>query len=444
MGVRDAVRLAAVREAVAGRISIREGLQRTGLSRSQFLRYQRRYRRQGPPGLLHGNRGRPSTRRTAEAARQRIIALLEGAVVLNDCHLRDLLAEDGLRVSADTVRRVRQSLGRPPKQRRRPRRYRLRREREAQRGAMVLIDGSPFRWLGPDQPMCTLVGAVDDATGEILALVLRPGEDLHGYTLLVRDLVTRHGVPWTLYGDRAAVLVRNDRRWTLEEELEGRQRPSHFGLMLEELGIRYIAALSPQAKGRIERLWRTLQDRLAAELALHGCHTPAQAIAFLPDFILRFNRTLAQRAREPRPAWRAVPRDLDRILACRYARVVALDNTVSLGGEPIPIAPGPGGRSYARCRVEVRELLDGRRLVLDHGRVLAQCPAPPGPFVLAPRGTVRPHYRSVEPPPPRPAPPPKLKRCTPAYKASIKPAAKHPWRRYKERPARKEASAGVS
>ncbi len=127
MGVREAVRLAAVREAVAGRISIREGLRRTGLSRSQFLRYKRRYRRQGPPALLHGNRGRPSTRRTTEAARQRIIALLDGAVVLNDCHVRDLLAEDGLVVSADTVRRVRQSLGRPPKQRRRPRRYRLRR-----------------------------------------------------------------------------------------------------------------------------------------------------------------------------------------------------------------------------------------------------------------------------------------------------------------------------
>ena len=449
MGVREAVRLAAVREAVAGRISTREGLQRTGLSRSQFLRYKRRYRRQGPAGLLHGNRGRPSTRRTTETARQRIIALLEGAVVLNDCHVRDLLADDGLVVSADTVRRVRQQLGRPPKQRRRPRRYRLRREREAQRGAMLLIDGSPFRWLGPNQPMCTLVGAVDDATGEILALVLRPAEDLHGYTLLLRDLITQHGVPWTLYGDRAAMLVRNDPYWTVEEELEGRQRPSHFGLMLEELGIRYIAALSPQAKGRIERLWRTLQDRLAAELALQGCITPEQAIAFLPRFMLRFNRRLAQPAREPRSAWRTAPRGLDRILACRYPRVVALDNTVSLAGEHIAIPPGPGGRSYARCRVEVREQLDGRCLVLDHGRVLAERSAPKGHFVLTPRVGVRPRYRSLEPPVPpvRPAPTPRAPRPvqgSPAYNASIKPAANHPWRRWNTRVARKEVSVGVS
>lgn len=448
MGVQDAVRLAAIREAVAGRISVREAMRRTGLSRSQVLRYKRRYRRQGPTGLLHGNRGRPSTRRTAEGARQGIVALLEGSVVLNDCHLRDLLAEDGVVVSADTVRRVRQSLGRPPKQRRRPRRFRQRREREAQLGAMVLIDGSPFRWLGEAQPMATLIGALDDATGQILALVLRPTEDLHGYTLLLRDLITGHGVPWTLYGDRAAILVRNDRRWTIEEELEGRQRPSHFGLMLEELGIRYIAALSPQAKGRIERLWRTLQDRLAAELALHGCRTPAQAIAFLPGFITRFNRTLARPAREPRAAWRPAPRDPDRILACRYLRVVAPDHTVPLAGEVIAIPPGPAGRSYARCRVEVRELLDGRLRVLYHGHLIAQRDAPSAPFTLAPRGTPRAHYRSAEPPPTRVRRPtaPRPARGTSAYKASIKPTPAHVWRRgYARRAAaRKEAPAGVS
>lgn len=448
MGVQDAVRLAAMREAVAGRISIREAMRRTGLSRSQVLRYKRRYRRQGPPGLLHGNRGRPSTRRTTEAARQRIVALLEGPVVLNDCHLRDLLADDGVVVSADTVRRVRQALGRPPKQRGRPRRYRQRREREAQVGAMVLIDGSPFRWLGESQPMATLIGALDDATGQILALVLRPTEDLHGYVVMLRDLIAHHGVPWTLYGDRATILVRNDRRWTIEEELEGRQRPSHFGLMLEELGIRYIAARSPQAKGRIERLWRTLQDRLSAELALHGCRTPGQAMAFLPGFITRFNRTLARPAREPRSAWRPAPRQLDRILACRYLRVVAPDHTVPLAGEAIAIPPGPAGRSYARCRVEVRELLDGRRQVLYHGRLIAEREAPRTPFTLDPRGSSRAQFRSAEPPPLRMPKPtrPRPARGTPAHKASIMPDANHVWRRGYDRRAAlpKEDPVGVS
>lgn len=448
MGVREAVRLAAVREAGAGRMSVREGMRRTGLSRSQFQRYVRRYRRQGPSGIVHGNRGRPSSRRTVEATRQRIIALLEGAVVLNDCHVRDLLAEDGLTVSADTVRRVRRELGRPPKQRRRPTRYRIRREREGQSGAMVLIDGSPFRWLGEAQPLWTLVGAVDDATGSILALNLRPNEDLHGYVVLLRDLVTQHGVPWTVYGDRASILVRSDRHWTLEEELEGRQRPSHFGQMLEELGVRYIAALSPQAKGRIERLWRTLQDRLAAELALNGCRTPEQALAFLPGYIARFNRTLARPAREPHPAWRRAARDLERILACRYPRVVALDNTVSLAGEAIAIPPGPRGRGHARCRVEVRELLDGRVLVLYQGHAIAERPAPRTDFVLAPRTSSRAKYTSVTPPPMRIAKPKPARsaRGTSAYLASVKPSASHKWRKsYKGLPSpRKERPVGVS
>jgi hypothetical protein len=108
---------------------------------------------------------------------------------------------------------------------------------------MVLIDGSPFRWLGHADS--TLVGAMDDATGRILALTFRPHEDLHGFTVILRDTVQRCGVPWTLYGDRAGALVRNDRHWTLEEELQGRQDPSHFGRMLEALGVRYIAGACP-------------------------------------------------------------------------------------------------------------------------------------------------------------------------------------------------------
>jgi transposase len=438
MGVEEAKRLTVIREAVAGRLSTREGMRRTGLSRRQFLRHKRRYREHGPRGLLHAGRGRPSPRRLDEAIRQRVLALLEQPVALNDCHLRDLLEEEeGLRVSADTVRRLRLASGQPPKQRRRPTRYRRRREREAQVGAMVLVDGSPFAWLGEGQPMCTFVGAMDDASGEVLSLTLRDHEDLHGFTATLQEVVTRFGVPWTLYGDRAGILVRNDRHWTLEEQLEGRQRPSHFGLMLEELGIRYIAALSPQAKGRIERLWRTLQDRLAAELALASCVTHDQARAFLPGFLQRFNRRFSVSPRHARPAWRAVPRQLDRILACRYPRVVRLDNTVSIPGEMLQLPPGPGDRGYARCRVEVRELLDGRRLVFYQEHLLAQYPSPSGPFSLAPRGAARPNYASADPPPairPRPKPN-KPARDSAAYRAAVLPSATHPFRRsYKTLP----------
>jgi transposase len=430
MGVKEAVRLAAVREAQLERLTIREGMRRTGLSRSQFLRYKKRYRTQGPAGLLHAGRGRPSARRLSDEVRQRVLDLLEDTVSLNDCHIQDLLRTQGVVLSADSVRRIRRARALPPKQRRRPRQYRQRRERKAQAGAMALIDGSPFRWLGNDQAECTLIGAMDDATGQIVALTFRDEEDLHGFTVVVRDMVKRYGVPWTIYGDRATILVRNDRYWSIDEQLAGRQRPSHFGLMLEALGVRYIAALSPQAKGRIERLWRTLQDRLPAELALHGCRTRESAERFLSGFVERYNQRFARPPRDTQAVWRKAPRDLDRLLGCRYPRVVRLDNTVTLAGETLQVPPGPHHRSYAQCRVEVRELLDGRRLVFHQHQLLVEYPAPSGDFRLAPRTSAHPRFDGPQPQAvPRTPKPQRLAVGSPAYLASIKPKADHPFRR---------------
>lgn len=347
MGVRDAARLTAVREAAQGQITTATGMQRTGLSRSQFLRLKVRYRRFGPQGVLHGNRGRPSPRRIAATVRRKVEQLLQGDVPLNDHHIRDLLAEDQIAISADSVHRIRRTLGQPPKQRRRGGTYRQRREPSRRAGEMVQIDASPFAWLGPDQSRLALTGTIDDAQGRILSLNLRPTEDLHGFTQALADLVRDHGVPWLLYGDRTNIVVRNDRHWTPEEELAGRQTPSHFGQMLDELGIRYIAAHSPQAKGRIERLWRTLQDRLAAELRLRRHTTLASAQAYLPTFIHRFNNRFARPATDPTPAWRPAPHSLARILACRYQRVVRRDHQVSLPGLELALPPGRAGRGYA-------------------------------------------------------------------------------------------------
>lgn len=454
MGVREARRLGVVEAALRWKITNGEGAEALGLSARQFRRLKRRVERQGAGGLMHGNRGRVSPRRLAETIRQRIEGLLHGEVRLNDCHLRDLLGEDGVTVSADSVRRIRRQLGLPPKQRRRPSRHRRRRERAARRGALVLIDGSPFRWLGLADPKLTLVGTLDDATGEILALTLRAEEDLHGFTEVLRQTLTGHGVPLALYGDGTSIAVRNDPYWTLEEELAGRQRPSHFGLMLEELGIRYIRARSPQAKGRIERLWRTLQDRLAAELALHRITAFAPALAFLPGFIARFNRQLARAPREPVGLWRSVPRALDRVLACRYPRVVARDNTVSIPGHVLQLPPGPHHASHHGRSVEVRELLDGRLLVLHQGHILLEHPAPAGPFQLVPRRSARPTPRPRRQTDPRPSsrigdrravrlqpreqrtPPPRAPRPRP-------PSPHHPWKRaYKPQPRATAAGSG--
>jgi transposase len=390
MGRRDARRLGMVKAAEQGRVTNREAAAGLGLSVRQFRRLRARVREGGEPAIVHGNRGRPSVRRLARAVRERVVAMLTGSVKLNDHHLADLLAEEEVPVSPASVRRIRQELKLPPKRRRRPPQHRRRRGRRARRGELVLIDGSPFRWFDADGPAWTLLGAIDDATSEILHLTLRPTEDLHGYVTLLHGVLTTHGVPVTLYGDRSGILVRNDAHWTLAEELEGRQRPTQFGRMLAELGIAFIPARSPQAKGRIERLWATLQDRLAAELRLHGITTLEAALEYLPRFLAAHNRRHAVAPAETTRAFRTAPRDLDRILACVYERVVARDNTVTIPGRWAQLPPGASRRSWHKARVEIRETLDGRLLVRHprHGLLLEQ-PAPTAPFVLQSRAAER-------------------------------------------------------
>lgn len=341
MSSKEARRLGLVQAAVAGKITNAEAARALGLGIRQFRRLKAAYVRAGVEGLLHGNRGRRAPNRLSEADRERIVELInERYAGLNDSHLTEKLRElEDLAVSRETVRRLRQAAGIAPVRRRRAPKHRRRRLREAYRGALILVDASEHLWFGEHLPRWNLLGALDDATGEILGLHFRPDEDLHGYTGLLHRLITTHGLPCTLYGDRLGVFVRNDDHWTLEEELAGRQSPTQFGQMLAELAIGFIAARSPQAKGRIERLWETLQDRLVQELRLRGITTVEAAEAYLPEFIADYNQRFAQPARETASVWRRCPRDLDHILACRYTRVVARDNTVTLPGRWIQIPP---------------------------------------------------------------------------------------------------------
>lgn len=390
MSRKEARRPGLVQLAVAGTITPAAGAHGLKMSVRQFRRLMARYRAEGVRGLVHRLRGRPSPRALEVEIRDRVVELIQTTYRdFNDCHCTEKLREvEGLAVSRDTVRRLRRDLGLPPKRRRRPRQHRARRPRHPAMGSLVLIDGSAFDWLGTGSPVF-LLGAIDDATSTLLALHFRPAEDLHGYLTLLGHLAAHHGLPVALYGDRLGVFVRNDPHWSLEEELQGGQHPTQFGQVLRDLGIGYIAAHSPQAKGRIERLWETLQDRLVAEFRLRGITTVAAAEAYLPTYLADHNRRFTQPPAAAVAAWRRAPRDLADRLSCRYTRVVARDNTVRLGTRLVQIPRGPHGRSYAGCRVELRECRDGRLLVDYQGGRLAMTPAPAGSFVLVPRRAQR-------------------------------------------------------
>jgi hypothetical protein len=330
----------------------------------------------------------------------------------NDTHLTEKLREHhGLAVSRESVRRLRRALGRPAVHRRRQ---------------LLQLDGSPFDWLEGRGPTMTLLGAIDDATSTVVALHFRPTEDLHGYATLLHQVFTTVGLPVALYGDGVNILVRTDRHWSLAEQLAGAQAPTHLGRVLQELGIGYVQARSPQGKGRVERLWGTLQDRLVSELRLRTVSTRAAANAFLPEFLADFNRRFAQPPAQPQAVWRRPPRALALVLSCRYTRQVARDNTLRLGPRLVQIPRGPHGRSYARRRVEVRELLDGRLVVLADGQIIARAPTPDPDFTLTPRS----HPSAQRPRPRRPAAP-RLDTALAQLAAALPvlPARPHPWRR---------------
>ncbi len=228
--------------------------------------------RDGPAGLVHGNTGRRPINAIAMELRQKIVELSRtNYASFNDTHFTEkLLSVEGIRISRETVRTTRREAGILPKRRRRPPRHRSRRARRPQEGMMVLWDGSAHQWFGQGHSPCCLVAAIDDATSRCLAARFFPFESSEAYLWLLHQMVTAHGIPLSIYQDRHSCLKRNDPHWTLEEQLRGRQDPTQVGWALEELSIEPIYALSPQAKGRIERLFGTLQDRLIAELQRAG------------------------------------------------------------------------------------------------------------------------------------------------------------------------------
>jgi transposase len=336
----------------------------------------------GAAGARHGNAGRAPSNRLGGQVRAQVIALARGKYAgFNDQHLTEKLVEvEGLQLSRPSVQRLLRQAGIGAVRKRRPRQHRARRERKVQAGMMLQWDGSRHDWLEGRGPMLCLMGAVDDATGELL-----PGahfveqECAAGYLRVLHAIAREKGLPQSIYMDGHSSLKRNDASWTLEEELRGKQDPTQVGRALQALAIEPIFALSPQAKGRIERQWGTLQDRLVSELRLAGARNAVQADAVLERTRAEHNRRFAQPAREAASAWRKVApgTDLQRVCALSYEATVHNDNTVRIAGKLLQIPPGPGRKSYAKARVEVRQLLDGSWRIYQRNQVIAVGTADP-------------------------------------------------------------------
>ena len=342
----DQRRATTLTKLVAGDLTVAEAALLLGLSERSVWRLRRRFCELGVEAIVHGNRGRASPRRLDEGTRARILALVattyDGA---NDTHLAELLAErDGIVIGRSSLQRLLRSSGRASPRHRRPPRHRSRRDRMPQAGLLVQLDGSRHDWLEDRGPRLSLLGGIDDATGVVTGATFRDQEDTAGYLVVLRDTIRRHGVPHAVYRDRHGIFETPERATlTLEEQLADTRTPTQFGRALAELGVTSIAARSPQAKGRVERLWGTLQDRLVIELRLAGAADRKAANVVLARFLPRFNRRFAVPAQNAEPAWRSLPEGLrvERVCSFRYRRVVARDDTIRAGATILQLPPRP-------------------------------------------------------------------------------------------------------
>lgn len=430
---KEQVRLKVLNQVGVGDLEGRQAAEMLGISLRHLRRLLAAYRKEGATAIAHGNRRRKPSNTLETYLKEQVVKLAQAKYAgFNTLHFTEFLTEqEGVNLSRSSVRRILLSAGIRSPRKRRPPRHRSRRERYPQEGMLLQIDGSRHDWLEGRGPWLTLIGAIDDATGNVAYALFREQEDAQGYFLLLRYIVQHYGIPGALYHDCHTIFVSPEKEpMSLEEQLEGKKWPTQFGRVMQELGITSISAHSPQAKGRVERMWGTFQDRLVSELRLARARTYEEANQVLWKYLPRHNRRFAIPAAQSGSAFRKPEHGFkpEEVFCFKYYRTVGADNVVRLGEHRIQITPSNGRLSYARARVEVQERLDGSLAVYYQGKCLATKPAPPEAPLLRARKTRHPEPAKVESPETTltgvPSPLHSTEKPT-----HYKPALDHPWRR---------------
>jgi transposase len=418
---RDRDRLKVLHEVKQKHLTQVEAAKRLKLSDRHVRRLLLAIRERGDSGVVHGLRGRPSNRKLATSLEQKILARVRQRYAdFGPTLVAEHLAEEGLVVSRETLRKwmTRVQLWRPRAQR--VKTIHVWRERRACFGELVMQDSSPFRWLEERGPACALIAVIDDATSRMWARLVEHDTTEENLRTL-GGWLQRYGRPLAHYTDKNSIFRHRSGAAALAEQLHGEEALSQFGRALRELGIEWIAAHSPQAKGRIERLFGTLQDRLVKEMRLAGIDSIATANHFLEThFLAKWEQRFTVAARNPRNAHRQLDGEqrLEEILSVRVARKVAEDYTVSWDGVRWGVPREEVCTGLRGAAVEIERRLDGSHWLRFRKRYLRlrHCPDPT-PVFASPSG--------LQPPGPakRKAQPPK------EFKPKYHVPQGHPWRR---------------
>ena len=378
---KEQIRLTVLNQTEKNQLTMSKAASLLGLSERQVWRLLRAYRKEGAQGLAHGNRGRKPTNAIPEELRQTVLSLAATKYKgFNHLHFQEKLAEcEEICLSRSSIRNILVGSGISSPQKRRPAKHRSRRARYPKEGMLLQTDGSSHDWLEGRGPELCLIGAIDDATSEVPSAHFREEEDTKGYILMLKSITLSHGIPLALYHDQHTIFDNpKEKRLSIEDQLAGKRPLSQLGRLMEELGINSISANSPQAKGRIERLWRTFQDRLISELRLAGAKTKDEANRVLAGFLPQYNRKFTIPAREAGSAYRNPPAGFrpEKYFCYKYPRTVGADNVVQFIHHRLQVLPSLERASYARCKVEVYVGLNGSLAVYLSGKRLETRPAP--------------------------------------------------------------------
>ncbi|CAH0442820.1 ISNCY family transposase [Ralstonia pseudosolanacearum] len=358
MSVRELDRLKVIQAVADGHLARWRAAERLGISARHIRRLVLRLQEDGPGGLTSRKRGHDSNRQLPPGLESRVRGLIRDSYADFGPTLacEKLRERHGIDLAKETVRRIMIDAGFWVPRKLRPPKVHQPRNRRACLGELVQIDGSDHRWFEDRAPACTLLVYVDDATGRLMQLLFVPTESTQAYFTATQAYVERHGKPQAFYSDKAGVFRVNAR-----ENAEGRGY-TQFGRALFELNIDILCANTSQAKGRVERMNGTLQDRLVKELRLRGISSMAAANAFALTFVADFNARFAKLPRSDFDAHRPLRGDeeLARIFCWREWRKVSASLTLQYAKVMYLLADRPEHRRLIHCYIEVAEYPDGR------------------------------------------------------------------------------------
>ena len=402
---RELKRLHIVQKAIEGTLKQTEAAEMLSLSIRQTGRIVVRVRAEGAQGVVHRSRGRESNRKLPREVKDQVLSLYRkhykgfGPTLAQE----KLHERDGISISDETLRKwlIEAEFWKKARKGRQHRQWRPRKERC---GAMVQVDGSHHDWFEGRGPACVFMGYIDDATGKVYGRFYEYEGTIPAMDSFIR-YIRKHGIPISLYMDKHSTYKATGKP-TIEDELNGTEPMSEFGRALKELGVQLIHAHSPQAKGRVERLFATLQDRLVKEMRLRGISSIAEANEFLKEYLPIYNQRFAKKAAQTENLHRPIPKGLNlhRILCIKTERTVRNDFTIA----------------HERKLYQIQEAVKTKKLMVEQytdGSMAIWCQDKKVMFRQIERGPEKP-------------PKPQKQSAIPVRKPPTAPPQDHPWRKF--------------